>query len=270
MYEDVYGDGGYAGEHNDGELDGGKHDGDSGGGGGGEDYGSLQYDYYEEGPEDGGGGGGGGGGDNDVDIYGDADEGMGMEVDAGQQPGQQEAQPSGQQQQQQQRQQQAQQSGSGLKGGGLKGGGLKGGAHPGNLALLGGGGDGGSPSRDDDRWGADQDASPRHDQQGKQPWWPFTAGSLRHSHAYGSRRHAVIRVLLATLGGVSSGLAQTFLVRRITVLVVVFGVGPMHDLHRWPGMCENACKCTWRRCPVPRCLPGTSRLTVRCNIKTHP
>lgn len=147
MYEDVYGDGGYAGEHNDGELDGGKHDG--GGGGGGEDYGSLQYDYYEEGPEDGGDGGGGGVGDNDVDIYGDADEGMGMEVDAGQQPGQQEAQPSGQH---------AQQSGGGLKGG----------RHPGNLALRGGGGgDGGSPSRDDDRWGADQDASPRHDQQGK-------------------------------------------------------------------------------------------------------
>lgn len=155
MYDDVY---------NDGYGEGGGDGGEAAAGGdfGGEDYGSLEYDYYREEGGDGENGGGhehnghdasgGGGGDDVVDIYGDVDEGM--DVDAGQQSDQQQ-------------QQQHQRPASG---------GLKGGRHPGNLALRGGGGRGGSrgsrsPSRDDDRWGGSQDAPSQLDQPGEQEFY---------------------------------------------------------------------------------------------------
>lgn len=145
VFDDVYGqhysNGGGGGGGNDG-------DGTAGGAFAGEDNGSLEYDYYQEEGDnntaagDDGGGGGGGDGTDGIDIYGDVDEGM--DLDAGQ-----PAAAGGQQHLQQEQQQQRPGSAGGLKGG----------RHPGNLALRGGGGRSHSPSRNDNRWGGeDEDA----------------------------------------------------------------------------------------------------------------
>jgi hypothetical protein len=125
----------------------------------GEDYGSLEYEYYRE---DGGAGGegeaghdgGGGGGGHDgsgqteegIDIYGDVDEGMDLAAPGA--SGDQNEQPA-EQRQPGSRPQSA--------------GGLKGGRHPANLGLRGGGRSSRSrsASRENDRWGGTEDRPDR-------------------------------------------------------------------------------------------------------------
>jgi hypothetical protein len=154
MYEEVYD------EEFGGGGGGGGQDATQGEAAAGEDYGSLEYEYYRE--DDGAGGEGGAGHDGGddggsghngagqteegIDIYGDVDEGMDLAAPGA--LGDQNEQPA-EQRQPGSRPQSA--------------GGLKGGRHPANLGLRGGGRSSRSrsASREDDRWGGNEDRRDR-------------------------------------------------------------------------------------------------------------